>query len=239
MGFLRKDGAREEGRSKMMDVLLLGPPGVGKGTQGKMLQERYNIPLISTGDILREAVRNKTHLGQKAGSFMESGELVPDDLVIAMVGERLREHDCKEGFILDGFPRTIEQAKALEGITKDRGIDFVICLQAVEKEIVKRLSGRRVCKECSEGYHVIFNPSLNRGLCNKCNGELYQREDDKEDTIRARLTVYDEQTSPLIDYYNKKGLLFAIDGLGGIEEVFEKIVKILEGKKEQVNPKIS
>ncbi|MFQ5900386.1 MAG: adenylate kinase [Thermodesulfobacteriota bacterium] len=226
-----------EGHGKV-DIVLLGPPGVGKGTQGKMLQERYEVPLVSTGDILREAVKNKTSLGQKAWSFMERGALVPDDLVIAMVGERLKDNGCRDGFILDGFPRTIEQAEALEGILEDRDryIGYVICLQAAEEAIIKRISGRRICRDCGEGYHIIFNPSLNLDICNKCNGELYQREDDKEDTVRARLAVYNDQTSPLIEFYTEKGLLSVVDGLGGIEEVFEKIVNIMERKKEEVNP---
>lgn len=209
-----------------LGIVLLGPPGVGKGTQGKLLQGQYNIPQISTGDFLREAVKNKTPLGTKANSFMTRGKLVPDDIMIGIIVDRLKESDCNNGFILDGFPRTIEQAKALDEILKNEGkeIKSVIYLQADEGEIVKRLSGRRICTACGEAFHVIFNPSLNAGFCDKCNGRLYQRDDDNEDVIQSRLKIYNDQTSPLIEFYEKKSLLWAVDSLGSIEEIYEKIV---------------
>ena len=209
-----------------LGIVLLGPPGVGKGTQGKLLQDQYNIPQVSTGDILREAVKNKTALGTKAKAFMTEGELVPDDIMIAIIFDRLKASDCKHGFILDGFPRTIEQAKALDEILKNEGkeIKSVIYLQAEEGEIIKRLSGRRICTVCGEAFHIIFNPSLNEGFCDKCNGLLYQRDDDNEDVIQSRLKIYNDQTSPLIEFYERKSLLWAVDSLGNIEEIYEKVV---------------
>ena len=209
-----------------LGIVLLGPPGVGKGTQGKLLQDQYNIPQVSTGDILREAVKNKTPLGTKANSFMTGGKLVPDDIMIGIIVDRLKESDCNNGFILDGFPRTIEQAKALDEILKNEGkeIKSVIYLQADEGEVIKRLSGRRICTACGEAFHVIFNPSLNADFCDTCNGRLYQRDDDNEDVIQSRLKIYNEQTSPLIEFYERKSLLWAVDSLGSIEEIFEKIV---------------
>jgi adenylate kinase len=209
-----------------LGIVLLGPPGVGKGTQGKLLQKKYKIPQVSTGDMLREAVKNKTPLGLKANAFMAMGDLVPDEVVIGIIVNRLKESDCDNGFILDGFPRTLDQAKALEEILKDEGkvIQFVIYLQVDDGEIVKRISGRRVCQDCGEAFHTIFNPPLNAGFCDKCNGSLYQRDDDSEDVVQSRLKIYSEQTSPLIEFYERKNLLWAVDGLGTIEEIFEKIV---------------
>jgi adenylate kinase len=209
-----------------LGIVLLGPPGVGKGTQSKLLQDKYNIPQVSTGDILREAVKSKTPLGIKANSFMKRGGLVPGDVVIGIIVDRLKASDCNDGFILDGFPRTIEQAKALDEILKNEGkeIKTAIYLQADEGEIIKRLSGRRICTACGEAFHVIFNPSLNAGFCDKCNGRLYQRDDDNEDVVQSRLKIYSEQTSPLIEFYERKSLLWAVEGLGSIEEIFEKIV---------------
>ncbi len=207
-------------------IVLLGPPGGGKGTQGKLLQNQYNIPQVSTGDMLREAVKNKTSLGLKANAFMTKGYLVPDDVVTGIVVDRLKESDCNNGFILDGFPRTLDQAEALEEILKDEGksIKLVIYLQLDDAEIVKRISGRRVCKACGEAFHTIFSPPINAGFCDKCNGNLYQRDDDSEDVVQSRLKIYNEQTSPLIEFYERKSLLWAVDGLGSIEEIFEKIV---------------
>lgn len=216
----------------MLNLILLGPPGAGKGSQAKSLAARYGIPHISTGDILRAAVRDKTELGVKAKSYMDKGALVPDTLVVEMVEDRLKMDDCKAGFILDGFPRNIPQAEAVELMLSALGkkTDKVINIQVSHREIIKRLSGRWVCKNCGEGYHIIFNPSMEEKKCDKCKGEIYQRDDDKEDTIIARLKVYDEQTSPLIDFYKKKGFLVTVDGIGGFQEITEKIVNVVKGK---------
>ena len=216
----------------MFTLILLGPPGAGKGSQGKSLSETYKIPQVSTGDILRAAVRDKTELGIKAKSYMDKGELVPDSLVVEIVAERLRKNDCHNGFLLDGFPRNILQAKAVEKILAGLGkkIHYIINIEVPRKEIIKRLSGRRVCRNCGEGYHLIFNPSVDDKRCDKCKGELYQREDDKEDTIEARLKVYEEQTAPLIDFYRKKGALISIDGVGGFKDITEKIVNAIESR---------
>jgi len=216
----------------VFNLILLGPPGAGKGSQGKSLSETYKIPQVSTGDILRAAVRDKTELGIKAKSYMDKGELVPDSLVVEIVAERLRKNDCHNGFILDGFPRNILQAKAVEKILAGLGkkIHYIINIEVPRKEIIKRLSGRRVCRNCGEGYHLIFNPSVDDKRCDKCKGELYQREDDKEDTIEARLKVYEEQTAPLIDFYRKKGALISIDGVGGFKDITEKIVNAIESR---------
>lgn len=216
----------------MLNLILLGPPGAGKGSQAKSLAARYAIPHISTGDILRAAVRDKTELGVKAKSYMDKGALVPDALVVEMVADRLKMDDCKAGFILDGFPRNIPQAEAVEMMLSVLGkkTDKVINIQVSHREIIKRLSGRWVCRNCGEGYHIIFNPSMEEKKCDKCKGEIYQRDDDKEDTILARLKVYDEQTSPLIDFYKKKGSLVTVDGIGGFQEITEKIVNVVKGK---------
>jgi adenylate kinase len=214
----------------VLNLILLGPPGAGKGSQAKSLAARYSIPHISTGDILRVAVRDKTPLGIKVRSFMDKGALVPDNLVVEIVAERLTRGDCKTGFILDGFPRNITQAEVVEKMLGKLGkkIDKVVNIEVSHKEIVKRLSGRRVCRNCGEGYHIIFNPSIEDKICDKCKGEIYQRDDDKEDTIEARLKVYEGQTSPLADFYKKEGLLVAIDGVGGFKEITEKIVNAIE-----------
>ncbi len=214
-----------------MNLIMLGPPGAGKGTQAKMLVERFGIPQISTGDMLRAAVAEGTELGRKAKEYMDKGQLVPDEVVIGIVRERLSKEDCKKGFILDGFPRTVPQAEALDGILEEMGrkIDYVINIVVPDEEILKRLTGRRTCRKCGAMYHVVYNPPKKEGVCDKCGGELYQRDDDKEETIRNRLKVYAEQTAPLVDYYRKKGVLVDIDGTKGIKEIFEDILKVLEG----------
>jgi adenylate kinase len=213
-----------------MDVILLGPPGSGKGTQALKMSERYRIPQISTGDILRSAVKAKTPLGVEARQYMDQGRLVPDEVVVGLVRDRLKAADCRNGFILDGFPRTIPQAEALEATLKgmQRAIDHVVSIEVGNDELIKRLTGRRTCRSCGAMYHLIFGPSKREGVCDKCGGELYQREDDKEETIRARLQVYEKQTAPLIAYYRSKGLLRTIDGVGGVEEIFQKIVQAVE-----------
>ncbi len=214
-----------------MDVILLGPPGAGKGTQAKFMVDRWNIPQVSTGDILRAAVREGTGLGVEARGFMDRGELVPDRVVIGIIAERLKEDDATGGFILDGFPRTLPQAEALESILTDldRNIDHVVSIEVDEEELVDRLTGRRMCKGCGESFHVLFNPPQNEGVCDRCGGGLYQRDDDKEGTIRQRLNVYRDQTSPLIAFYREKGSLREIDGSGNIQDISARIEQVLTG----------
>lgn len=213
-----------------MDLILLGPPGSGKGTQAQMIIERYHIPQISTGDILRAAWKEGTPLGIEAKRHMDQGNLVPDEVVVGIVRERLKASDCSGGFILDGFPRTLPQAEAL-GITlqeMERGIDHVISIEVNKDELIRRLTGRRTCRNCGIMYHITFDPSQREGICDKCGGELYQRDDDSEKPIRARLQVYEKQTAPLIAYYRKKGLLRSIDGVGEIKVIFQRIIDAIE-----------
>ncbi len=222
-----------------MNIILLGRPGAGKGTQCKAIAERYHIPQISTGDILRASVREKTYLGLKAQEYMDKGALVPDELVVEIVVERLNKADCRNGFIFDGFPRNMGQAEVLHKTLKKMGkkIDHVLYFDVEPKEIVKRLSGRRVCRKCGETYHIIYNMPTNIGICDKCGGDLYQREDDKEETIVARLDVYEEYTAPLIDCYRGKGLLRTINGVGGVDQVKKQIMDILD--KDEIGSKVS
>lgn len=212
-----------------MNLILLGPPGAGKGTQAKKLVAELGIPQISTGDMLREAVKAGSPMGVKAKSYMDSGALVPDEVVVGIVEERIQQDDCAKGFMLDGFPRTTAQADALSSMMESKGIrlDHVVCLDADKEELVRRLSGRRTCKQCMAPYHVEFNPPARPGVCDRCGGELYQRDDDKEEAIRARLVTYDRQTQPLIDYYRSRGLLRLVDGLGPVDEVYKRIRKVL------------
>jgi adenylate kinase len=202
-------------------LVLLGPPGAGKGTQAKHLEEELKIPQIASGDLLRLGVRNKTPLGLQAKRYMDQGTLVPDDLVVKLIEERLRDPDTARGFILDGFPRTLAQAEALREMLErnHQSIDLVLALVVPDQEIIKRISGRRTCKNCGAMYHTIFDPPRNVGLCNKCNGELYQRDDDAEDTVKMRLEVYDTQTRPLLSYYQGRGLLKRIEGVGSLDDV--------------------
>ena len=208
-----------------MRLILLGPPGSGKGTQGAWLSSKYGIPAISTGDILREAVRRGTELGKKAKSYMDAGELVPDDVIIGLIEERLSEPDCAKGFILDGFPRTVPQAEALEELMKRRNwpLDAVLSLEVPDEEIVRRSVNRRVCANCGRVFNLITDPPPADGKCPVCGGEIIQRDDDNEETVRARLRVYNEQTAPLKDYYEKRGKLIRVDGVGSIEEVRSRI----------------
>lgn len=212
-----------------MNIILLGPPGAGKGTQAKKIAENYKVPHISTGDILRENIGNNTPLGIKARSYMSRGELVPDELLITIIKERLSRQDCSNGFLLDGYPRTIPQADALQMILTEsnRNIDVVLNIDVDDEELIKRLSGRRMCK-CGASYHVTFNMPEKDGVCNLCKGKLYQREDDKEEAIKNRLIVYKKQTQPLIEYYMDKGLIRTIDGGQEILMIFEDIKKVLE-----------
>jgi len=216
----------------MKRLIFLGAPGAGKGTQAQRLSETYSIPQISTGDILRQAVKDKTPLGEKAYSYMEQGKLVPDDIVIGIINERLKAEDCEKGFILDGFPRTVPQAEALDQVLdQDRmAIDKVIFFEVPEDHLVKRLSGRRMCRSCGANYNVYFNPSSQDGVCEKCGGELYQRVDDQEDTIRNRLKVYREQTEPLIGFYKSQNRLARLDGSGSMDIIFDNLIRALAEK---------
>jgi adenylate kinase len=209
-----------------MNLILLGPPGAGKGTQAQMIVDRYHIPQISTGDILRAAVKERTPLGTRAKEYMDEGKLVPDELVIGIIEERLKASDCRPGFILDGFPRTMAQAEALQPILAKIGksIDHVINIEVDDEELVRRLTGRRTCKNCGAMFHLTFYPPQKEGLCDRCNGPLYQREDDKEETIRTRLKEYQRQTAPLIQYYREKKKLRSIPGVGEQNQIFEQIV---------------
>jgi len=213
------------------NLILLGPPGAGKGTQAKLLIERYRIPQISTGDILRSAVKEQSPSGVRAKEFMDRGALVPDDLVIEIIKDRLSLPDTAAGFILDGFPRTVAQADALASMLKSNGksIDHVISITVDNEELVQRVIGRLTCRGCGQGYHLIFDPPAVTGVCNICGSELYQRDDDKEETMRARLLTYESQTAPLIKYYDTFGLLRPVAGVGSIKEINDSLARVLEG----------
>lgn len=208
-----------------MRLIFLGPPGVGKGTQAQRLSAEFRIPKISTGDILREAVQKKTPLGLQAKSFMDSGKLVPDDVVIGIIRERMKESDCRAGFILDGFPRTVPQAQALTSMLGQNrsGIDRVLNFELPDDELIRRLSGRRSCPNCQAVYHVEFNPAKKPDRCDRCGGELIQRSDDQPETIRKRLEVYQSQTLPLIRLYEDQGVLTRIDGSGNPDAVYHRV----------------
>ncbi|GAB4483896.1 MAG: adenylate kinase [Thermodesulfovibrionales bacterium] len=213
-----------------MRLVLLGAPGAGKGTQAKKIIEKYPIPQISTGDLLRAAVAAGTSLGKEAKSYMDKGELVPDSVVLGMVQERLKQEDCKKGYILDGFPRNTKQAEELDKMLGSLGMSLTAALSVDVpfEDLMKRLTGRRTCKACGQMYNVYFGPSKKEGVCDKCGGELFQRDDDKEETIKKRLDVYSAQTAPLIDYYGGKGILKSVDGSkGSIDEIFAKVCAAL------------
>ncbi|RNI14475.1 adenylate kinase [Methanohalophilus sp. RSK] len=212
-----------------MNVVLFGPPGAGKGTQAKELSRYYDIPHISTGDILRANVNQGTELGKKAEHYMNRGELVPDEVLIGIIKNRLAEPDCKKGYLLDGYPRTIPQADALDGILDEIGmpLDVVLNIDVPDEELVGRLSGRYMCK-CGESYHIKFNPPKAEGICDSCGGQLYQRDDDKEEVIRQRLESYKNKTQLLIDYYANKNLVVHINGEKGIKDVFDDIRDVLD-----------
>jgi adenylate kinase len=220
------------GENLFQILVFLGAPGAGKGTQAKRLVEKYGIPQISTGDLLRAAVAAGTALGKEAKSYMDRGELVPDSVVLGMVKERLSQDDCKKGFILDGFPRNVAQAEALDKMLAEMNmpLDIALNLDVPFDDLMKRLTGRRTCKSCGQMYNVYYSPSKVEGKCDKCGGELFQRDDDKEETIKKRLDVYRAQTEPLIDYYSKKGILKSVSGTGSIDEIFNSICAILEKK---------
>ena len=213
-----------------MKLILLGPPGAGKGTQAAQLVESFGIPQISTGDMLRAAVREKTPMGLKAKEAMDAGALVTDEVVIGIVSERLQQGDCSRGFILDGFPRTLPQADALKLTLSELGkdLDAVVSLQVETDSLVERLTGRRSCRNCSRGYHVRFDPPANGETCDSCGGELFQRDDDQEETIRNRMDVYRQQTAPLEDYYRQSGLLQVVDGMAPIADVQQQVYNILK-----------
>lgn len=207
------------------NLVLLGPPGAGKGTQAGRIVAEYGVPHVSTGDILRAALKNQTPLGLEAKKYMDAGELVPDSVVIGIVADRLRESDTAKGFLMDGFPRTIPQAEALDVALDglNRGITKVVVILVDEEDLVKRLTGRRICRSCQAPFHVMFNKPQVEGVCDKCGGELYQRDDDSEATVRNRLDVYRKQTEPLIDYYDRAGVVARIDGAQAPDEVYADI----------------
>ena len=214
-----------------MNLVLMGLPGAGKGTQAEKIVEKYNIPHISTGDMFRAAIKDGTELGLQAKSFMDKGELVPDEVTIGIVRERLGKDDCKKGFLLDGCPRTVAQADALENILSDlkRPIDYVINVDVDKDILMERLTGRRICKECGATYHLVFNPPTKEGVCDRCGGELYQRADDNAETVQNRLDVNLKQTKPLLSFYEDKGTLRNINGQQDINVVFQDVEKLLGG----------
>ncbi|WP_404450882.1 adenylate kinase [Virgibacillus necropolis] len=213
-----------------MNLILMGLPGAGKGTQAEKISEKYNIPHISTGDMFRLAIKEGTDLGKKANAFMDQGDLVPDEVTIGIVEERLRKDDCQNGFLLDGFPRTIAQAEALQSLlaNMDEDIDYVLHVDVPEEQLVKRLTGRRICPTCGATYHVMYNPPKEEGICDKDDSELIQRKDDTPETVRNRLDVNINQTKPLLDFYQEKGYLVTVDGDKEIDVVFQDIQAKIE-----------
>ena len=214
---------------KKMKIIMLGAPGAGKGTQAKKIAEKYTIPHISTGDIFRANIKNNTELGQKAKTYMDKGELVPDELVVDLIMDRFKEADCANGYVLDGFPRTIPQAEALDKALAALGdkVDYAIDVNVPDENIVKRMGGRRACVGCGATYHLVYAPTKTEGICDVCGKELILRDDDKPETVQKRLNVYHEQTQPLIDYYTTAGILKTVDGTVDINDVFAAIVEIL------------
>ncbi len=212
-----------------MKIVMLGAPGAGKGTQAARIAAKENIPHISTGDIFRENIKNGTELGKKAKSYMDTGALVPDELVCDLVVDRIQQDDCKDGYILDGFPRTIPQAHALEDALSAIGqkIDYALDIEVPDENIIKRMAGRRSCEKCSAVFHVEFNPPKTEGVCDVCGGKLILRDDDKPETVQNRLSVYHDQTKPLIDFYGERGVLKEIDGTQSMDKVFADIIGII------------
>ncbi|EJD5652951.1 adenylate kinase [Staphylococcus pseudintermedius] len=216
-----------------MNIILMGLPGAGKGTQASEIIKKYPIPHISTGDMFRKAIKDETELGKEAKSYMDRGELVPDEVTVGIVKERISEDDAKKGFLLDGFPRTIEQAEALNSILEELGrtIDAVVNIEVPEEELMNRLTGRRICETCGTTYHLVFNPPKVEGICDIDGGKLYQREDDNPETVANRLEVNVKQSKPILEFYNQKGLLKNIDGSKHIDEVRSDVIEILESLK--------
>lgn len=212
-----------------MKLIMLGAPGAGKGTQAKKIAAKYQIPHISTGDIFRANIKAGTELGMKAKSYMDQGQLVPDEVTIGMLLDRISQNDCENGYVLDGFPRTIPQAESLTAALKERGekIDYAVDVDVPDSNIVTRMSGRRACLGCGATYHIVYNAPKNEGICDVCGEKLVLRDDDKPETVQKRLSVYHEQTQPLIDYYKKAGILRDVDGTVDMEDVFKAIVGIL------------
>lgn len=208
-----------------MRMILLGPPGAGKGTQAKLISEKYSIPHISTGDIFRKNISEKTPLGIKAKEYMDKGLLVPDELTIDIVNDRLAKEDCENGFLLDGFPRTVKQAESLEGFLRknNHNIDTALLIDVPREFILERMTGRRVCPSCGASYHIKFNPPKSEEKCDACGSDIVQRKDDAEETVKDRIDVYEKQTQPLVDYYKAKDQLFVVDGTQPIDKVFETI----------------
>jgi adenylate kinase len=215
-----------------MNLILMGLPGAGKGTQAEQISEQYGTPHISTGDMFRAAIEEGTDLGKEAKSYMDAGNLVPDEVTIGIVRERLGKADCQNGFLLDGFPRTVAQAQALENILTESGreLDCVLHIDVDVDRLQQRLSGRRICRDCGTAYHVIYNPPKTEGVCDKCDGELYQREDDKEEAVKKRLEVNIAQQQPLLDFYSETGYLQTINGNQNIDQVFKDIDRLLGGR---------
>ena len=213
----------------ILKIIMLGAPGAGKGTQAKKIAAKYSIPHISTGDIFRANIKNTTELGQKAKTYMDKGELVPDELVVDLIMDRFKEPDCANGYVLDGFPRTIPQAEALDKAlnAQNESVDYAINVEVPDENIINRMSGRRACVGCGATYHIQFNPTKVEGVCDVCGEKLILRDDDKPETVKNRLSVYHEQTQPLIDYYAKKSILAEVDGTKDMEDVFNAIVEIL------------
>ena len=216
-----------------MNIILMGLPGAGKGTQASEIVKKFPIPHISTGDMFRKAIKDETDLGKEAKSYMDRGELVPDEVTVGIVKERISEDDAKKGFLLDGFPRTIEQAEALNNIMSelDREIDAVINIEVPEEELMNRLTGRRICEKCGTTYHLVFNPPKVDGICDIDGGKLYQREDDNPETVSNRLSVNVKQSKPILEYYDEKGVLKNIDGAKDIDEVTKDVIDILDQLK--------
>lgn len=213
-----------------MKIIMLGAPGAGKGTQAKRIADKWQIPHVSTGDIFRANIKNGTDLGMEAKKYMDKGALVPDELTVKILLDRVAQEDCKNGYVLDGFPRTIPQAEVLDKALTELGdsIDYAINVDVPDENIVNRMSGRRACVACGATYHVVYAPTKTEGICDRCGKELILRDDDKPETVQKRLSVYHEQTQPLIDYYGAKNILKSVDGTKDMEEVFQDIVKILE-----------
>ena len=218
-----------KGKVKNMKIIMLGAPGAGKGTQAKMMADKYAIPHISTGDIFRANIKNGTELGQKAKTYMDQGLLVPDELVVDLVVDRVKQDDCKNGYVLDGFPRTIPQAESLDAALAklDEKIDYAINVEVPDENIIARMSGRRACVSCGATYHIVHIPTKVEGICDRCGAELILRDDDKPETVKKRLDVYHDQTQPLIDYYTKSDVLVEVDGTQDMNDVFGAIVNIL------------